>query len=149
MIDDSLEFEDEVTAAMELLSLAKEGRVIVLPCALGQKLYVIGTCEIISGREFGCPYAHECPDDICCEDLEDTYRIFPDKVADCWYGETSELKPEVFLEWLDIVVTEDDIGKTVFKTLEEAEAALPGYIERMKAEPKEAKQPTDWADLPF
>ena len=84
----------------ELIELAQakaEGRLVVLPCKVGTRVWVIG---------------QDC--DLC----HDMYTEEPCLFGDCEYRKVIE---SVFLPGMT-----DDIGKTVFLTREAAEKALGG-----------------------
>ena len=87
----------------EILLAEQEGRLAVLPCKVGAPVYRVGAgiCkwrEIDRCNEYCSGYEYE----------------------DCWEGGKEVLEEKFCLEMLD------KVGKTVFLTREEAEAALKG-----------------------
>jgi hypothetical protein len=89
---------DLIEAQLELQELAKakaEGRLVVLPCKVGTRVWVIG---------------QDC--DLC----HDMYTEEPCLFGDCEYRKVIE---SVFLPGMT-----DEFGKTVFLTREEAEKAI-------------------------
>lgn len=86
--------------AKELARAEKDGRLVVLPCAIGTLVYKL--------REIGCN----------CEPFCDTPCSGVNRA--CYsYNEDMEIYEEKF-SWFHV----PDVGKTVFATREEAEAAL-------------------------
>ncbi len=109
---------DPVTAAAEALGMSpdrlrelaqaeKEGRLVVLPCKVGDTVYRVGA-SICKWREID----H-------CDEYCDGWQY-----RDCWEGTRAVLEEKFSLCDLE------SIGKTVFLTREAAEAAL----EEMEAE---------------
>lgn len=120
--------------AAELVEADRDGRCVVLPCKVGDTVYVVGTCkeiglffddEYLWPEESSCPFEDSCDAEEC---EENHIRIFETLVTDFWIGEQNENHPEVFLESISEGKMVSDFGKTVFRDKEEAEAAL----ERMK-----------------
>jgi len=104
--------------------------VVVLPCKVGDTVYVISKCKDIrmyyDNDYFDGTGASECPFENVCEyeDCSDeNVRIFETTVTGFTYeNHEYPLSFHTFLEGLNV---EDDCwGKTVFLTREEAEAAL-------------------------
>ncbi len=109
----------------------KDGRCVVLPCKVGDTVYVVGKCENVQMNRdddyFTGTGATECPFEETC-DIEDcndeNMRVFETTVTDFWYGEQNANHPEIFTEHIGHGYMRDDFGKTVFLTREAAEAAL-------------------------
>ena len=119
----------------ELAEADREGRCVVMPCKVGDTVYVVGTCKEIGlffddecfwPEETNCPFEDSCDAEEC---EENHIRIFETLVTDFWIGEQNENHPEVFLESISEGKMVSDFGKTVFRDKEEAQAAL----ERMKS----------------
>ena len=85
----------------ELVQADQEGRCVVLPAKVGSTVYRIGASV--------CKYRNLDKCDEYCDG---------DQYADCWEGEQIVV-PETFR--LNIL---ESVGKTVFRTREEGEAAL-------------------------
>ena len=120
---------------IKLAVAAQEERFIVLPCKVGDTVYVVGTCkeiklffddEYLWPEESSCPFEDSCDAEEC---EENHIRIFETLVTDFWIGEQNENHPEVFLESISEGKMVSDFGKTVFRDKEAAEAEL----ERMKS----------------
>lgn len=101
-------FEDEAISKgvpfsriVELMETDRDGRLVVLPCKVGSPVYRIGA-SICKWRD-----ADHC--DTYCSGYE---------YEDCWEGERTVLEEKFSLNMLG------KIGKTVFLTREEADAAL-------------------------
>lgn len=122
--------------------LEESGRLIELPCAIGDEVYVITACESISAQLDGtlwgadggygtatgyyCPYENECPheesiDDFCdCLDYKNKNAIFKDYVNSIIIDE---------FEGITVNITNcnnsgGNIGEHIFLTHEEAEKRL-------------------------
>ena len=126
--------EEETGVSFErLIQLAvadQERRCVVLPCKVGDTVYVVGTCKEIGlffddecfwPEETNCPFEDSCDAEEC---EENHIRIFETLVTDFWIGEQNENHPEVFLESISEGKMVSDFGKTVFRDKEAAEAAL-------------------------
>ena len=120
---------------IKLAVAAQEERCIVLPCKVGDTVYVVGTCKEIESffddgylwpEESSCPFEDSCDAEEC---EENHIRIFETLATDFWIGEQNETHLEVFLESLSEGKMVSDFGKTIFRDKEAAEAAL----ERMKS----------------
>lgn len=106
-----------IDKAKEYEKAEAEGRLIMLPCKVGDTVYIHGEPVKISFIHIEneitfCVYADCCNRDDCgmgCPFYEDDIS---------WEGE-HECKSNGYLEF-----KVDDIGKTVFLTREEAEQAL-------------------------
>ena len=102
-------FSDDTSKAeriRELLKADKDGRVVVLPCKVGEKLWVIGRDNV--------------PRDMALE-APDIRTVCTDEDNLCM--STCNRKPDGFCAYR---LRNDgaDVGKTVFLTREEAEKAL-------------------------
>lgn len=117
----------------ELVVAEHAGCNVTTPCKIGQTMYVITTCkkvqmnhdnDYIDGTgDVQCPYEGECPCENCGEE-DDVKRIFECEVTDFWYGEQNGMVVDMLLDKLNMSITAHDIGRTAFKSREEAEAAL-------------------------
>lgn len=94
-------YEETGMEPEELAQAAKDGRLVVLPCKVGDTVYMIGA-SICKWREID----H-------CEEYCDGWQY-----RDCWEGTRTILEEKFSLCALE------SIGKTVFLTREAAEAAL-------------------------
>lgn len=117
------EFEELPIARLRELAVAdKEGRVIVLPCKGTDKLYVVGTKQIVE-----CSIAEMyLMDDETIEYLVNFECI--DNCDGCpfnsWERETVSDEYHCGGEYGDGSVSSKNFGETVFLTREEAEKAL-------------------------
>ena len=144
------EFFEDIQELAEYRKLKKQGRLLILPCVVGDTVYVIAECENIptvldgtlydsngspgTATGYYCPYEDECPHEcIECEDLFD---------CDNFKNKSAVFKDEVdsitITEMEVLIVTKkcrviSQIGEFIFLTKEEAEAAL----EKMKGEEHE------------
>lgn len=117
--------------------LDENGRLIELPCSIGDEIFVICKCEKIPVRLDGslydsdgghgtatgyyCPYEGNCPYDIdSCEEAEDKKAVFKDTVRAFW---VSEYGIEIATENCKVCC---ELGEGVFLTREEAEKYLKG-----------------------
>lgn len=136
-------YEDDCVEAMIADFLLANG-VIVLPCAIGETVYHITTCEGFhheldgslydsfngvgdaTGYYCPCELRDNCPfdneEDFDCDKLKTRQAIFEDEVKGIMIGEC-DFDNVVFLEYSGNVLM-SDFGKTVFLTREEAERAL-------------------------
>ena len=98
----------EPSRLRELAEADKDGRVVVLPCKVGEKLWVIGQDNVPREMELEAPDIR-----VVCTD-EDNLCM-----------STCNRKPDGFCAYR---LRNDgaDIGKTVFLTREEAEKAMEG-----------------------
>ena len=85
--------------------MEEQGRLVVLPCKVGDSFFVIADICLCPPNENGCD---EC-----------------DKCSECRYAE-QEILERKFNSVLQIINIEKNFGKTVFLTREEAEQALKG-----------------------
>ena len=114
-----------------LIQAQQAGRLVVLPCKVGDTVWVIERCgnvrmSIDDDYETGtgaveCPFENSCDIEDCGDDH---VRIFETPLEYVWYGEQNDCHPEVFLAHIGHGYMRDDFGKTVFLTLDEAETAL-------------------------
>nr|DAD96331.1 MAG TPA: hypothetical protein [Myoviridae sp. ctagO6]DAF15354.1 MAG TPA: hypothetical protein [Caudoviricetes sp.]DAG39417.1 MAG TPA: hypothetical protein [Caudoviricetes sp.] len=121
-------FEDEIIASgktfgwlVELLKADKDGRLLVLPCKVGDTVWAasgkIIKCEIdetylcdSGGVEFLVSFNCDGTDCKRCPFNNWTQDCFGEHYCDCAYGNSS--------------FKDSEIGKTIFLTREEAESAL-------------------------
>lgn len=101
-----------------------EGGAIVPPCEVGDVLYVLGTCkDLFLVTTSPCPY-----EDVCwvtdCNSAADVKRVFPATVECIGIGDHDIYT--ICFESIDYEYYSTEIGKTVFLSYEEAEAALKG-----------------------
>lgn len=123
----------------EYKNLEEQGRLIKLPAAIGDTVYIIEKCENIDSQLDGslyddnggygtatgyyCPYEGRCPHDELddCESLKGRWAIFRDTVV----GVSLYYEDYVSFGFENCRGKHDeDFGKTVFLTREEAERAL-------------------------
>lgn len=106
-----------------------EGRLVVLPCKVGDKVWAVGERRIVE-----CEIDEAYLDDVKGLEFLVSYRCgYPEEGDECckgcpFYGWHQEYSGEWSCEgeWGNASVLFADIGKTVFLTREEAEAALEG-----------------------
>lgn len=140
---DSLEEMLEKLAHFE--DLEEQGRLIELPCKVGDTVYIITTCkdfgEVLDGTLWGADGGYGTATRYCCPyDLNDSCP-FEDDFEECEGGcECFENTSAIFEDYIDsIMIFENetvvflvncgcasfsDFGKTVFLTKEAAEAKL-------------------------
>ena len=117
--------------------LAEQKRLIILPCAVGDTVYVLCECNLIEEQLDGtyydcdgspgtatgyyCPYEKNCPHDTDdCESVKDITAVFEDIVDSYLIADD-----EISLLMVDTPnVNIRAIGKTVFLDRESAEQAL-------------------------
>lgn len=105
-IADHLLADKEIKHAFELLKAEKEGRLIVPPCKVGDKIYIIG--------------------DNLAEDVRRDKPIEVE-VEGFIFDRGNKIVKIVFWEsWLGKFIPIEDWNKTAFATFEEAEKALKG-----------------------
>lgn len=110
-------FSDDTSKAeriRELLKADKEGRLVVLPCKVGGKLWHVGRDNVPREMELEAPDIR-----VVCTD-EDNLCM-----------STCNRKPDGYCAYR-LRNDGTDIGKTVFLTREEAEKALKAALEVMK-----------------
>jgi|GEM_PF-425749 len=132
---------DCLTKFKEYQQLEEQGRLIKLPCKVGDTVYAICTCEavgkVLDGTMYGknggfgtatgyyCPYelSDKCPHTEAdgCEECENIEAVFEDTID---YINITEYEILIGLKNTNFCVTIDEIGKTVFLTKFEAEAKL-------------------------
>lgn len=124
--------------------LEEQGKLLKLPCAVGDTVYVLTECEHIPKRldgtlygtngEIGtatgyyCPYEDNCPledeDFDDCEKYKEKTSVFEDTVGDITVGEDG-----VWIRTSNCSVC-SQIGVYIFLTQEEAEVALKELSEK-------------------
>lgn len=127
----------------ELVEADKAGRCVVLPCGVGDSVFHITTCKdfpkVLDGTMYGangepgtatgyycpCELAENCPflledGSFDCDKHKNTPAIYEDVVTEIV---VNDMESFVRLDYSGCVDF-DDFGKTVFRTREEAEAAL-------------------------
>lgn len=114
--------QEGVARLRELAEADKDGRVVVLPCKGTDKLYVVGTKQIVE-----CIVAEM----YLMDDETIEYLVNFECVDNCdgcpfnsWERETVSDEYHCGGEYGDGSVSSKDFGKTVFLTREEAEKAL-------------------------
>lgn len=111
----------------ELVAAERDGRVVVLPCKVGDTVYAIVHCDEVMkdcDDDYGtgtgaitCPFEGECMFDEC----DDSNEIIVETcVTGLWCDSDGTWK--VFFEHINADVGASDFGKTVFLTRAEAEA---------------------------
>lgn len=104
-------YEDAIPLerAQELAQAEKGGRLLLLPCKVGDTVYAITSPINIDGIE-----------------SEETIDIFECKIESITFYSKCRTQLRLFYQgiFVAVLVTVDDFGKTVFLTREEAEAAL-------------------------
>lgn len=120
--------------------LDERGRLLELPCGIGDEIFVICKCEYIptqlDGSLYGpdggpgtatgyyCPYEDNCPHDAdSCEDCKDEEAVFEDSV--CMFL-ISEDGIKIVSKNCDVCC---GLGEGIFLTREEAENYLKGEQE--------------------
>ena len=101
-IEDILGDDYDLDRLKELVEADREGRCVVLPCKVGDKVY-------------------------CIQDYFNDAKMRSEKKVKCRVVDFVQSFPDLF-ECQGMIYKFEDIGKTVFLTREEAEAAL----EKMK-----------------
>lgn len=127
-----------------LEDLEEQGKLLELPCAVGDTVYVLTECEHIpkqlDGTLYGtngeigtatgyyCPYEDNCPledeDFDDCEKCEEKTAVFEDTAGDITVGEDG-----VWIRTSNCSVC-SQIGVYIFLTQEEAEVALKELSEK-------------------
>lgn len=106
----------------ELAEADKEGRVVVLPCKVTDKLYVVGKKQIV-----GCDIAETYLNDDGTIEYLVNFECAEDCTGcpfDSWARESVSDEYYCGGEYGDGSVSSKDFGKTVFLSREEAEKAL-------------------------
>ncbi len=139
--------EELVERLAEYEDLEEQGKLLKLPCAVGDTVYVLAECESIPEQLDGtlwdengsygtatgyyCPYENNCPFDDeyfeDCEKYKSKTAVFEDVVGDITVGEDG-----VWIRTENCGVC-SQIGLYIFLTREESEAALK-ELERGKGE---------------
>lgn len=129
---------DAITKLAEYEDLEEQGKLLKLPCAVGDMVYVLAECENIPEQLDGtlydsdgspgtatgyyCPYEDNCPFDgedfESCEKYRRKTAVFEDTVGDITVGEDG-----IWIRTENCGVC-SQIGLYIFLTIEEAEAAL-------------------------
>ena len=111
----------------ELVQADQDGQLMVLPCSMEDPVYVIAKCKdvvLYQERDTGavdCPFEEDCPFDAC---EDDQVHVFKTTIPGFIYNEDRDSELKLFLDNIKFDFSKKDIGKTVFLTREEAEAAL-------------------------
>lgn len=115
----------DLRRAKEIATAEAEGRLLVLPCKVGDTVFVIAYCgEIYTHRDWDtgsleCPFEDDCDAEKCDDD---TLRIFE---TTCFGFCMDELDKKLHICVKDIGLDSGDVlGERVFLTREEAETAL-------------------------
>ena len=120
-----------VSRLNELVKADKEERCVILPCKVGDTIFVLDKCEkvLVCGdddyfteidRE-SCPFEYSCKFKEC---KSENVRIFETLATDFWFGEANGIHPEIFVEDIQEGYLNSDFGKKIFLTREEAEKAM-------------------------
>ena len=115
----------------EIIKAKADGRLVILPCKVGESLYAIVNCaDIIKSCDddyftgtgaISCPFEKDCPFEEC----DDGNRgVFETACKGFWVDDEGRLN--VFLDYINANIGPLDFGKTVFLTREAAENALGG-----------------------
>ncbi len=109
----------------ELVEAEKDGRLVVLPCKVGDTVYVISYCENVmmncdDDYETGtgateCPFECDCPFEDCDDGNK---RIFETTCSGFFFGDD---RKDVFFDHINAEFYITDFGKTVFLTRGAAE----------------------------
>lgn len=105
-IEDILGDDYDLDRLKELVEADREGRYVVLPCKVGDKVY-------------------------CIQSYFNDAKMRSEKKVKCRVVDFVQSSPDLF-ECQGMIYKFEDIGKTVFLTREEAEAALGKMKERDK-----------------
>lgn len=109
---------------VELLNAEKDGRVVILPCKVTDKLYAVGKRQIVE-----CAIAETYLNDDGTIEYLVNFECAEDCTGcpfDSWARESVSDEYHCDGEYGDGSVSSKDFGKTVFLTREEAEKALQG-----------------------
>ena len=115
----------------EIIEAETDGRLVILPCKVGESLYAIVNCaDIIKSCDddyftgtgaISCSFEKDCPFEEC----DDGNRgVFETACKGFWVDDEGRLN--VFLDYINANIGPLDFGKTVFLTREAAENALGG-----------------------
>lgn len=111
-----------ISRMVELMKADKEGRLVVLPCKVTDKLYVVGKKQIVE-----CDIAETYLYDDGAIEYYANFECAEDCTGcpfDSWEREFVSDEYHCGGEYGDGSVSSKDFGKTVFLTREEAEKAL-------------------------
>lgn len=107
----------------------REGRLVMLPCKVGEPVYAIANCadviklyddDYFTGTgAISCPFEKDCPFEECDDGNR---RVFETACKGFWVDDEGRLS--VFLDYINTNIGPLNFGKTVFLTREAAEAAL-------------------------
>lgn len=121
-------YDYSISRMVELMKADKEGRVVVLPCKVTDKLYVVGKKQIV-----GCNIAETYLND----DGTIKYLVNFECAEDCtgcpFDSRERDLASDEYYcggEYGDGSVSSKDFGKPVFLTSKEAEKAMKGETEK-------------------
>jgi hypothetical protein len=113
----------------QICEAERDGRNFVLPCKVGDTVYIITTCDTVTmycdnDYETGtgaveCPFYDSCNFNECDDNNR---RIFETAVTSYWIEEDGMVA--VFFEDISCQSYVSDFGKTVFLTKEQAEQVL-------------------------
>lgn len=118
---------EEIDHLRDLAQAEQDGRLVVLPCSMENPVYVIAKCKdvvLYQERDTGavdCPFEEDCPFDAC---EDDQVHVFETTIPGFIYNEDRDSELKLFLDNIKFDFSKKDIGKTVFLSREEAEAAL-------------------------
>lgn len=139
-IDLLAEYEDTGLSPAEVASLQsrlshyekaeQEGRLVELPCKVGDTVYVVTKCENVWVRRDDeyftgtgateCPFEKDCKFDECDDG---NVRVFETTIRGVWMEDNHIC---AFCDTLNYEIIPSDFGKTVFLTEPEAIKALEG-----------------------
>ncbi len=111
-----------ISRMLELMKADKDGRVVVLPCKVTDKLYAVGKRQIVE-----CAIAETYLNDDGTIEYLVNFECAEDCTGcpfDSWARESVSDEYHCDGEYGDGSVSSKDFGKTVFLTREEAEKAL-------------------------
>ena len=115
----------------ELATAEREGRVVVLPCNVGDIVFALARCGEVryfcdDDYEMGtgattCPFEKQCGIEECDND---DLHAFAVEVAGFYFAEENPMNGVVIVNELDINLSLSDFGKRVFITEAEASRTL-------------------------
>lgn len=125
-------FKDvSIERIIELAEAERDGRVVVLPCKVGDIVFALSHCGDVryfcdNDYETGtgattCPFEKQCGIEECDND---DLHAFAVEVAGFYFGEKNPTDGAVIVNELDITLSLSDFGKRVFVTEAEALRAL-------------------------
>ena len=115
-------YDYSISRMVELMKADKDGRVLILPCKVTDKLYVVGKKQIV-----GCDIVETYLNDDGTIEYLVNFECAEDCTGcpfDSWERESVSDEYHCCGEYGDGSVRSKDFGKTVFLTREEAEKAL-------------------------